>query len=48
MTTVIHARHGWTGVCMIAAGLCSAALAFWTTTLKLTRSEPAREAAMDV
>ena len=33
-STVVYARFGWSGVCMLGASISAAALAFWYATLR--------------
>ena len=33
-STALFAAHGWTGVCMLGAGVSLAALGFWAVTLR--------------
>ena len=44
-TTNVYAAAGWSGVCMLGAGISLVALAFWALTLRYMRGAPAGEAA---
>lgn len=42
LSTIVYARFGWNGVCLLGAGISVLAIAFWAATLRATPLEATR------